>query len=105
MGYIYGLSAKLLTKQKLEKLKNSKTIEEFLSLLKKEKYPVKGTIKYEEFESIIEKNFWDILKELQNFCNYAEEFEYIFCKSNFLNFKICLNQHFCNKKTRNFKII
>lgn len=104
MGYVSGLSAKLLTKPKLEKIKNSKTAEEFLNLLKKEGYEIKNSSQYKEFEDMLEQNFHNTIKELKSFCDDAEEFEYIFCKNNFLNFKICLNNKFSNKETQNFNI-
>ena len=104
MGYVSGLSAKLLTKQKLEKIKNSKTIEEFLNLLKKEGFKIKNETKYKEFENLLEKSFYKTIKELKSFCDDSKEFEYIFCKSNFLNFKICLNEEFSNKETKSFNV-
>ncbi len=104
MGYVSGLSAKLLTKPKLEKIKNSKTTEEFLNLLKKEGYEIKNSSQYKKFEDILEQNFQKTIKELKSFCSDAEEFKYIFCKNNFLNFKIFLNNNFSNKETQNFNI-
>ena len=104
LGYVSGLSAKLLTKQKLEKIKNSKTVDEFFNFLKKEKFTIKNGTKYKEFKNMLEKDFCETIKELKSFCNDAEEFEYVFCKSNFLNFKICLNEKFSNKETKSSNV-
>lgn len=101
MGYISYLSSKLLKNKELEKLKNSKTFEEFFINLKNEGYSIKNCETEEKFEEELDKKYIKTIKELKEICPKTKYFEYIFCKNNFLNFKIYLKAKFSNKNIEN----
>ncbi len=96
IGYISGLENILISKHNLNKLKQSETVDEFFSKLKILKYKNINFENYEIFETQINKNFEKTIMELKEICPKTEEFEYVFCKNNFLNFKICLKSKFSN---------
>lgn len=96
IGYIAGLENKLISKYNLNKLKKCETVEEFFSKLKTLKYKEINFKDYETFEVKINENFEKTIEELKEICPEKEEFEYIFCKNNFLKFKIFLKHKFSN---------
>ena len=101
IGYIAGLENKLISKYNLNKLKKCETVEEFFSKLKTLKYKEINFKDYETFEAKINENFEKTIEELRKICPEKEEFEYVFCKNNFLNFKIFLKHKFSNISLNN----
>ena len=101
IGYIAGLENKLISKYNINKLKKCETVEEFFSKLKTLKYKEINFKDYETFEAKINENLEKTIEELREICPEKEEFEYVFCKNNFLNLKIFLKDKFSNVTLNN----
>ncbi len=101
IGYLSGLENHILNERQIEELKKAKTIEQFSSKLKSYKFKIFEFKDYEDFEEKIDDYLTSKMEEIKILYPVPKNLDYIFCKNNFLNFKIDFISKFSNSKIQN----